>query len=163
MRLFLFLFILASANASEPFAWENTHKWEDKGVALSRDDSNSSENISLHALLNLDFNAKLGAMTYSGTDHIQLKLHRSYLDVDLLGNEGVYIGKQSWKTESYEAPEGNGLMVRIESPEHHDDSVVLMLETTSAGRVLQAKVVRMKATTFGPTLTEIGTYFFTRA
>lgn len=162
MRLFLFLFILPSAHASEPFTWEHSHTWEDKGVSLSRDDTNPSEPISLHALLNMQFNAELGAMSYSGTDHIKLKLHRSYLDVDLRGNEGAYIGKQSWKTETYEAPEGNGLMVRIESLEHHDDSVVLMLETTSEGRVLQAKVVHMKATTFGPKLTEIGTYFFTR-
>tara|TARA_B110000483_G_scaffold129385_1_gene155073 strand:- start:865 stop:1032 length:168 start_codon:yes stop_codon:yes gene_type:complete len=37
-----------------------------------------------------------------------------------------------------------------------------MLETASAGRVLQAKVSYMKVTFFGPKLTEIGTCFFTR-
>ena len=157
------LVALTVAGISSTFAWDISGTFEDKGVAVSSESMDSPTVVSLQALLNLEFNAQLGVATYANATEVQIDPGRSNLDLKILGAEGTLLGDVSWSIENYQATEGGGVMVRIRSPRSADDSYVLLLETINEGQLLQAKVMQVEATTFGPKYQELGTYFFPRA
>lgn len=103
------------------------------------------------------------AWEFAGTSRIRFQFHRSYLDLTILSPAGTVLGKQSWKTTSYDAPEGDGLMVRVSVPNMADDSYILLFEPTAEGQLLQARLIYVRASSFGPKLSELGTYYFHRS
>ncbi|MCF3648170.1 hypothetical protein [Synoicihabitans lomoniglobus] len=149
---------LASLLISPVLARDIAGTFADKGVKIGDGDS-----VSLHALFNLQFDAELGRANYGGTAQVRIRPGKSYLNLNFVGSTRLTVDERSWRTVSYEADEGEGTMVRIQSPLVPDDSTVLTLETVSAGKLLQVKVIQLEATSFGPRPRVIGTYLFHRA
>lgn len=140
--------------------------FDDKGVTVSTGHVGSSAraSASLHALFNLHFpSGTAPTSTYSGTRQVRLSNNRDRLQVTMRDLENRVIGTQSWRTATYVAPEGNGVAVRIQSPQVVEDSFLLLLETHSDGALLQVRVIHLKATTIGPDPIEVGIFYFPRS
>lgn len=154
--------LIASGGAGLSAA-EVTGTFEDKCIAVTSSTlATPPAAVSLHALFNLDFDGA-DSTAYSGTQRVQLTMQPDRLDLTLRGNEDKVIGTQSWKMVSYEAPEGDGVMVRVQAPHAADDSFLILLESHSAGKLLQARVIHARTTLFGQQLREVGTYYAPRS
>ncbi len=155
LRLLLALFIATIPLAK---AGDLTGSFADKGVALTSTKEESVGPVSLHALTHLQFDTFLGRANYGGSDQATFRIWPNRLQIKFFDSEESTQAEVYWKTEVYEAAEGQGIMARIQSPDHRDNSYFLQFETVENGEVLQ-----VEATTFGPKLHDLGTYFFPRA
>lgn len=148
--------------ATDLSAEELFGSFEDKSVQVTCQDESEPEVVSLHALFNLDFGNLENLASYSDTHHLELTVKLNHFDVTIQGNEGQVLGTQFWITETFETAESEGKLIRIQSAEVPDNSYILQLETERDKTLLKARVVYLHASTFGPKLTEFGSYYFTR-
>jgi len=134
-----------------------------RGVKVAGAVGDGAAEISLPALLQLEFNAELGLARHASSDVVVIEEGRHWVEVRVLDREG----EQTWRThwnegEGFERA-GAIRQLSIASPRRGEAAIVFLFETIEDGRLLRLEVVRMVATNFGPVPESMGTFIFYRA
>lgn len=130
--------------------------YSDKGTALATDDSKLSGEISLHALLSLNFDAKRDV--YESTDEVKFEQTAEGLDARIYNTDGKEVSKAQWRKDREYREEDKKLTLTLRGA--GDQAGVLVFEPSSDGKYLEVTVARLTPTTFGPVAQKIGSVIF---
>lgn len=134
-----------------------------RGVKVAGAVGDGAAEVSLPALLHLEFNHALGLTRHADADVVVIEEGPRWVEVRVLDREG----EQTWRTHWNE---GEGFdradairRLSVASPRRGEAAVMFLFETIEGDRLLRLEVVRMVATNFGPVPESVGTFIFYRA
>jgi hypothetical protein len=141
-------------------AFDITGRYSDKGTAVSTNETHLEGDVSLHALLCLDFNPKSNA--YASSDEIKLTQERGSLEAEVLNEDDKVMLKTHWVLDREFTLEDNRLVLTLRANASSQVGYALLFESAAEGKLLEVTVVRISATSLGPVTQRMGTYFFPR-
>ncbi len=137
-------------------------EYEDKGTAVPGKADPAPQEVSLHALLSLEFDPAAGLAIRADSSHVEITQDQSTLTFRVFDRDGT----ATWRSRSPfrigVTIEGPHVLVRMSDPRFGDDAFDLILQPVADNRLLQVRVVRHQATPFGPVARDVGTYLFAR-
>lgn len=137
-------------------------EYEDKGTAVPGKADTGPQEVSLHALLSLEFDPAAGVGIRADSSYVEITQEQSTLTFRVFDRDGT----ATWRSRSPfrigVTIEGPHLLVRMSDPRFGDDSFDFILQPVADNRLLQVRVVRHQATPFGPVARDVGTYLFPR-
>jgi hypothetical protein len=131
-------------------------EYADDGVVLSGAAEQFPHGVSLHALLNLEFDPGLARQLHEQTSRISVRQENGVLEIKIHDHDGDVSKQGRWRKEP--SP-GDRIFLRFHTP---TEDYFLQLEPVSHGQLLQVSVQRSTVTFLGPAFTDVGVFLFPR-
>lgn len=135
--------------------------YADEGTLVSTDPSLFTGEVSLHALLRVEFDQRLVATRREQTKEVRLSRSNTLLEAAAFDHDGELAWKTQWTVTVGVSGQAHAVMLRIQSPHVTGEEYLLIMEPVSS-ELLQIRVQRLEATLFGPMVRASGTYVFSR-
>lgn len=155
--LLLCLLSLTAAHAADIAG-----QYADKGTMIPTGDGGQPQEMSLHAILQLDFDYERVRERYAATDHVEFRQGRHTLEARMSTADDTLRYHGAWSTgEGYTNAEDQ-VVLRLRGAKHGGDTFVCVMSLVEGGELLQVEVSRLVTTSVGPTAQPVGTYLFPR-
>jgi hypothetical protein len=136
--------------------------YEDTGAGVAGTAATPAGEVSLHALLNLEFDPARARALHERTARIVIAQSKETLSIRVYDSDDKVTREEEWKLGKGYAREGNRALLRLPATSAAREEYLLILQSVAQGRLLQVEVHRITPTTFGPAYRSAGTYVFAR-
>jgi hypothetical protein len=134
-----------------------------RGVKVAGAVGEGAAEVSLPALLHLEFNSELGLAQHAGADVVVIEEGPRWVEIRVMDREGQQTWRTHWNEGQGFSRSGAIRQLSVASPRRGEAAVVFVLENIEGDRLLRVEAVRMAATNFGPVPESLGTFIFYRA
>lgn len=134
--------------------------YADEGTTISTEPTLFQGDVSLHALLRLEFDERLVKMRRQETDEVRLNQSQGVLEVQALGEDGEVAWRSRFNATEATSEQGGRVLVLRMQPAQGEESEYLLLFERSTGGLLQVTVRRVESTLLGPMVRATGVYVF---
>jgi len=134
--------------------------YADGGTNVPTSSDQAKGESSLHALLRLEFDAKVASVLREQTSQVKIKHESGLLDIEVYDvNESI-----SWSARWVEGRDyliqGERLIARLKAAHLGADEIILTLERLPNYGLLQVSTQRVSPTVLGPAARKLGTALF---
>lgn len=134
--------------------------YADKGTMLSTDAGTPPE-VSLHALLGLEFNPAVGVMNHARTESVEITDLDGWLEIITRTGGGTEISKSRWGPQNGFSHEDDYAVFRISK--NRDEFYSFLMKPAADGAAMELRIYKVRPSALGPGADNIGTYFFVKS
>ena len=137
--------------------------YADKGPVVGTDPAKPPQEVSLHALLSLEFDPVIGCAQHTQTSFLKLIDTGDAFEIRIYDQEAELLWRGRGRREQGAfSRDDHRVILRLRSARFGDDLFAFFLEPLADTGLLEVKVLRVSATAFGPGTRTVGTFIFHR-
>ncbi len=144
--------VATAANISGTYA--------DKGTMVTADASVNPPEVSLHALLGLEFNPDIGLMNYALTETVEITDWDDWLEIITRNPSGTEISKSRWGPQNGFSHQNGYAVFRL--AKNNDEFYSFLMKPAADGSAMELRIYKVQPSALGPGANNIGTYFFVK-
>lgn len=118
--------------------------------------------VTLRALLGLEFDHALGVLQHAAVSQVEISQRADSLLVRLRDERGAVDWHGRWRDNGGFEADTESVKFLLRAPEDREDVFLFTLTPANAGAALLVRVQYVHASTFGPSGTELGLFYFAR-
>lgn len=160
-KLFLGITIAITGTIGATAAVDISGTYEDKGSVVGSTAENV-EIISLHGLLNLDFDPISTDANWGDTSHVVLVDEDGMIEIEIFNGDDQRIWRTKWGARNGFSHEGDAAVIRIQNGRDANRRTVLVARPLNDGEFLEVKAYNIKPSYVGPFSDPVGTYIFVK-
>lgn len=119
--------------------------------------------VTLRALLGLEFDHALGTLRHAHISRVEINQRDDSLRIDLLDDWDQNDWHGLWRNNGGFEANAECVKFLLRSPQHREDLILFTVTPVNAGAALLVRVQAVHASTFGPSGTELGLFYFARS
>ncbi|ACB76404.1 hypothetical protein [Opitutus terrae] len=135
--------------------------YADEGTVVSGDPTLFTSQVSLHALLRLEFDPRLASQRREETSEVRLTHTAGVLAVEAYEADGTLSWRSRWNAGEGRSSLGRVVTLRMRAAHAGADDYLLVLEPVNS-QLLQVRIQRLEPTLLGPMVRATGVYLFSR-
>lgn len=118
--------------------------------------------VSLRALLELEFDHALGVLQHAHINRVEINQRDDSLRLDLFDDSDLNHWHGRWRNNGGFEANAESVKFLLRAPQQRDDLFLFTVTPVNAGAALLVRVQFVHASTFGPSGTEVGLFYFAR-
>lgn len=135
--------------------------YENEGSVIAAESSYRGP-VTLRALLGLEFDHALGVLQHAAVSQVEISQRTDSLLVRLLDERGAVDWHGRWRDNGGFEANAECVKFLLRAPQDREDVFLFTLTPVHSGAGLLVRVQFVHATTFGPSGTELGLFYFAR-
>ncbi len=118
--------------------------------------------VSWRALLGLEFDHALGVLQHAHVTRVEIIQRDDSLRIDLFDDLDLNHWHGRWRNNGGFEASAESVKFLLRAPQQRDDLFLFTVTPVNAGAALLVRVQAVHASTFGPSGTELGLFYFAR-